>query len=167
MPRTSLADVRSLPDPLFTYNWDIVIPNMPGTSNSRSFTFKAMSTSIPGKLLEQTPVNLGPAELRYAGRENNSHAWACTIHETRDVGSRDMLRRWQSLARNNRANTGTYKEIYATTADLILYDDIPLEVRRIKMYGLWPETIDDSTLDRASAAVTIQVTFSYDDFDDE
>lgn len=164
MARTSLADARSLPDPLLTYNWDIIVPIMPGTSNTRSFTFKALSTSIPGKMLEQVPVNLGPAELRYAGRENNSHSWACTIHETRDVGTRDMLRRWQSLARNNIANTGTYKAIYAVTADLVLYDDIPSEVRRITMLGLWPETIDDSQLDRASGAVQVSVTFSYDDF---
>ena len=31
MPRTSLQDVRSLPDPLLTYNWDLIIPSMPGT----------------------------------------------------------------------------------------------------------------------------------------
>jgi hypothetical protein len=30
MSRTSLENIRSLPDPLFTYNWDIFIPNLPG-----------------------------------------------------------------------------------------------------------------------------------------
>lgn len=167
MARTSLADVRSLPDPLFTYSWDVIFPIMPGSGDTRDLTYKAISTSIPGKMLEQVPVNLGPAELRYAGRENNSHSWQCTLHETRDTGTRDKLRRWQSIARNNRLNTGTYKSVYSTSIQLVLYDDIPQQVRTITLLGAWPETFDDSALDRASAAVTVAVTFSYDDFDEE
>lgn len=167
MARTSLADVRSLPDPLLTYNWDIIFPVIPGSGDTRSLTFKALSTSIPGKMLEQVPANLGPAELRYAGRENNSHAWQCTIHETRDTGTRDVLRRWQSIIRNNRLNTGSYKSVYSVPVELVLYDDVPQAVRRIVLLGAWPETLDDSQLDRASGAVQVSVTFSYDDFDEE
>lgn len=162
MARTSLQDVRSLPDPLFTYNWDLIIPVMPGTPNTRSFTYKAVSASIPGSMLEQVPVNLGPVELRYAGRENFSHSFSCTLHETRDVGTRDMLRRWQRIARDNTLNTGTYKDIYSTTIELVLYDDIPMEVKRIQLVGAWVETFDDSPLDRASGTVQTNVTFSYD-----
>jgi hypothetical protein len=39
--RTSLQDVRSLVDPLQTYNWDVIISAMPGTADSRTFTYKA------------------------------------------------------------------------------------------------------------------------------
>jgi hypothetical protein len=166
MPRTSLQDVRSLPDPLFTYNWDVIVPSMPGTPNSRAFTFKAMTTSIPGSLLEQVAVNLRGVELRYAGRENFSHSLAMTIHETRDVGTRDMLRRWQKIARDNRTNSGSYKNVYSTTVELVLYDDIPLEVKRIKLVGAWVENVDDASLDTASAAVSISCTFSYDYVDE-
>lgn len=166
MSRTSSLDIRSLKDPLLTYNWDLIIPVMPGTPDSRQFTYKAMSATIPGRMLEQVAVNLAAVEVRYAGRENNSHSWAVTLHETRDVGTRDALLRWQAIARNNRANTGSYKSVYAATAQLVLYDDIPSEVRRIVMYGVWPETVDDSSLDRASGAVSTSVTLSYDDFED-
>lgn len=162
MARTSLQDIRALPDPLFTYNWDLIIPTMPGTPNSRSFTYKAMTTSIPGAQLENVTVNLGPAELRYAGRENYSHSMQVTLHETRDVGTRDMLRRWQRIARDNTLNTGTYKDVYSTTIELVLYDDLPQEVKRIRLVGAYVETFDDTSLDRASAAVSTSVTFSYD-----
>ena len=73
-----------------------------------------------------------------------------------------MLRRWQRIARDNTLNTGTYKDIYSTTIELVLYDDIPLEVKRIQLVGAWVETFDDSPLDRASGAVQTSVTFSYD-----
>jgi hypothetical protein len=161
--RTSLQDVRSLSDPLQSYNWDLIIPVMPGTSNSRTFTYKAQSTSIPGFQLEQVPVALHGVELRYAGRANFSHSFQVTLIETRDIGTRDMLRRWSRLARDWTTNTGTYKEIYGTSVELVLYDDIPIEIKRIRLVGCWPETVDDSSLDgTSSAVVTTSVTFSYD-----
>jgi hypothetical protein len=166
--RTSLQDVRSLPDPLQSFNWDVVIANMPGTPDSREFTFKAQSTSIPGFLLEQVPVTLHGVELRYAGRQNYSHSFNCVLIETRDVGTRDMLRRWQKMARDWQSNSGSYKEDYSTTIELILYDDVPNEVQTIRLIGCWPESVDDSQLDSSSsAAVTTSVTFSYDFIDED
>jgi hypothetical protein len=139
---------------------------MPGTANSRSFTFKATSASIPGSMLESVPVNLAGVELRYAGRENNSHSFPITLHETRDAGSLAMVRRWQKIARNNNLNTGTYKDIYSTTVELTLYDDANIAIKTIKLIGAWVETIDDSSLDRASGAVSISVTLSYDSIEE-
>ena len=164
MPKTSLQDARSLPDPLYTYQWDVFIAMLPGTPNSRSLTYKATSTSIPGSMLESVPVNLAGVELRYAGRQNFSHSFTLTLHETRDTGSIEMLRRWQRIARDNNLNTGTYKDIYATAVELVLYDDTNQATRTITLMGCWPETIDDSALDRASAAVSINCTLSYDFF---
>jgi hypothetical protein len=166
MPRTSLQDVRALPDPLLTYQWDVIIPTMPGTPNSRSLTFKALSAVIPGSMIEQVPVNLGAVEVRYAGRENNSHAFPMTIHETRDVGTRDMLLRWKKTARDNQNNTGNYKSVYSTSVELALYDDTNAVTRRIRLIGAWIETLDDAPLDRNSAAVSISCTLSYDDFEE-
>lgn len=164
MPATSLQDARALPDPLYTYQWDVFIPVLPGTTNSRSLTYKATSTSIPGSMLEQVAVNLAGVELRYAGRQNYSHSFTLALHETRDTGSLEMLRRWQRIARDNVLNTGTYKSIYSTDVQLTLYDDTNSVVRTITLVGCWVETIDDSALDRASGAVTINCTLSYDYF---
>lgn len=167
MSRTSLQDVRSLPDPLQQYNWDLIVPIMPGTPNSRAFTFKAMTTSIPGALTEKVLVPLHGIELGYQGRTNFSHTLAITLLETRDVGTRDMLRRWQRIGRDWTTNTGTYKEVYSTTVELILYDDLPSEVKRIKLIGVFPENIDDAGLDgSASAAVNISCTLHYDYLDE-
>lgn len=166
MPKTSLQDARSLPDPLFTYQWDVFFPSLPGSGDSRSLTYKATSASIPGSLIENVPVNLAGVELRYAGRENYSHAFALTLHETRDTGSLEMMRRWQKVARDNNTNTGTYKNIYSTSVELSLYDDTNTEVRRITLKGCWVETIDDVQLDRASGAVAITCTLSYDSLEE-
>lgn len=163
MSRTSLQDVRSLPDPLQQYNWDLFIPIMPGTPNSRAFTIKAMTTSIPGAMIEKVEVPLHGVQVNYAGRAQYSHSLQITLLETRDVGTRDMLRRWQRIARDWTTNTGTYKDIYSTTVEMVLYDDIPTEVKRIKLIGCFVETLDDAQVDgSASAAVNIGCTLSYD-----
>lgn len=165
--RTSLQDVRSLVDPLQTYNWDIVIAAMPGTSDTRTFTYKAQSTSMPGFMLEQVPVALHGVEVRYAGRANYSHSFNVTLIETRDMGTRDMLRRWQKLARDWQSNSGSYKNVYSTVIELILYDDIPSEIANLRLIGCWPENVDDSSMDNStSGVVTTSVTFSYDFVDE-
>jgi hypothetical protein len=161
--RTSLQQVQSLLDPLQSYNWDIIIPNMPGTPDSRTFTYKAQSTSIPGFMMDSVPVALHGVELRFAGRANYSHSLQVTLLETRDVGTREMLKAWQRIARDWISNSGSYKSVYSVPVELVLYDDIPQEVRSIQLIGCWPETIDDVQVDNSqSSAVMTQVTFSYD-----
>jgi hypothetical protein len=168
MARTSLQDVRSLADPQLQYNWDVFIPVMPGTSNSRSFTYKAMTTSIPGAMLEKVAVDLHGVSLQYAGRANYSHSLPITLLETTDIGTRDMLIRWQKIARNWNTNTGTSKDVYSTTVELVLYNDIPIETRRIKLIGCFVESVDDASVDgSASAAVQVSCTLSYDYVEEE
>lgn len=163
MARTSLADVRSVGDPLLSFNWDLVLPRFPGVSDGRSFTFKCQTAVIPGMLLEQVPVALHGIELRFAGRKNFSHSFPVTILETHDTDTRNMFVAWSELARSWVLNTGSSKDVYAVPAQLLLYDDTPSIRRTITLFGLWPETVDDAQLDgQASAVVTYNVTFSYD-----
>lgn len=167
MARTSIQDVRSLGDPMQTYNWDVIFTRIPGTADIKPFTYKAMTTSIPGMLLESVPVALHGIELRYAGRANYSHQLPITLLENRDASSRDMLVKWHRSARDWVSNTGSYKDAYGVTVQLLLYDDIPEVIRTINLYGCWPETIDDAAVDgQASGAVQISMTLSYDYFED-
>lgn len=163
MGRTSLQDTRAIGDPQQQYNWDIFVPNVPGSGDGRALTFKAMSTSIPGFMLEETAVRLHGYELRFAGTPNWSHQWQVTFLETRDHSTRNILLNWKRLARDWETNSGTYKAIYSTTMQMVLYDDIPLATRTIYMNGAWVQTVDDAAVDGAtSGAVTIGCTFSYD-----
>lgn len=167
MGRTSISDIRGVGDPLQQWNWDLFIPNMPGTSNSRPFTFKCQTTSIPGFQIEPVLVGLHGVELSYAGRALYTKTFDCTLLESRDGNTRDMFTKWKELARSWKLNTGTSKDIYATNGELVLYDDTPSVIRTIKIYGMWPSNLADSQLDgQASQAVTHSVTFTYDWVDD-
>jgi hypothetical protein len=163
MARTSLSDIRSLPDPLLSYNWDLILPRIPGYSDSKPFTFKCQTAAVPGMMLEQVPVALHGVELRYAGRKNYSHSMSVTILETRDMSSRAMFLAWNETARSWLNNTGSYKDVYGVNAELVLYDDIPTQIRKITLVGAWPEDVGEGSLDGSqSAAVTYTVQFSFD-----
>lgn len=163
MARTSLQDVRSVGDPLLSFNWDLILPRIPGIADTRNFTFKCQTAVIPGMMLEQVPVALHGVELRFAGRKNYSHSLPVTILETADADTRAMFVAWNEFARSWTLNTGAPKDLYSVPAQLVLYDDTPKVVRTITIFGLWPETVDDAQLDgQASAVVTYNVTFSYD-----
>lgn len=163
MARTSYSDVRSLPDPLLSYNFDLIIPVVPGGGDGKGLTIRCKSTSIPGTSVDDVTVSLHGIDLKYAGRQMWSHTLSVTYQETRDMLVRFALKSWIEFARNSRQNTGQYKANYATNADLVLYDDAGKTIRTIRIEGFFPQNMDDAALDGASStAVEISVTFNYD-----
>lgn len=163
MARTGLNEIRSLPDPLFGCWFDLVIPNIPGGGDTRSLTIKVLTTSIPGMSVEDVTVSSHGVDVKYAGREMYTHTLSTTYLETRDMTTRDAIKGWLEMARSARNNTGSYKADYATTANLILYDDTGAVVRTIVMDGFFPQTMDDAALDGSSSnPVNVSVTYAYD-----
>ena len=167
MGRTSLSDVSSVGDPLQQWNWDLLIPNMPGSSNSRPFTIKCQTASIPGFEIEKVDVPLHGVQIQYAGRAVYSHTFEVTVMETSDASTRSMLVAWKNQIRDIVNNVGNSKNSYGTNLQLVLYNDVPAVVRTINIYGAWISAVGDSTLDGAqSALVSYSVTFTYDYFDE-
>lgn len=162
MPRSSLADIRALPDPLLSYNWDLFIPNVP-TGDFRSPTIKCQNVNIPVVQTDDVPVTLHGVTVKYAGREMYTNQFTATFLETRDMTTRDVIRGWIEYCRNSAANTGTYKAQYATTALLALYDDAGNTVRTVNIYGCFPQSLDEPSLDGSgSQPVLYSVVFNFD-----
>ena len=167
MARTSLSDVDSLPDPLLSYNFDLVFPVIPGGGNTRQTTIKCMSTQLPGMQLEQQTAGLHGVEVSYAGRQVYTKTFTATYIETRDATTRKDFKRWMRVARNNRTNRGSYKSQYATTPTLYLYDDLPQIVETNLIRGCFPIDVQDVEMDGgAGTIVQVTITFSYDSVDD-
>jgi hypothetical protein len=163
MARTSLQDVNGLPDPLLSYNFDLIFPSIPGGGDTRSMTVKCMSTAIPGMQLEQQTVGLHGVEVNYAGRQIWTKSFQAVFVETRDGSTRRNLRNWVEFARNNRQNAGNYKAQYSVAALLQLYDDIPNIIETTKIIGCWPMQIDDVAMDGSQGTVVqVSCTFSFD-----
>ncbi len=162
MARTSLSDVRSLPDPLLSYNWDLFVPVVP-VGDFRALTIKCQNVTLPGVSVEDVPITLHGVTLKFAGREMFTNQFSATFLETRDMSTRDVIRQWIEYCRNVANNTGQYKVNYETTAQLALYDDKGNTVRTINIYGCFPQMLDEPSLDGSgSQPVLYTVTFNYD-----
>jgi len=148
--------------PLQTWNWDLQL-NMPaGIGDTREMMIRCTGTQVPGSQIEQTPLEAHGVKVHYAGRRTWTGTWTATFFETRDSQTRNTFNKWLETTRSWSLNSGTYKSIYAATALLIQYDDIPIAVKETKLFGVFPTAIDDVQLDQASGVVMYSVTFSYD-----
>ncbi len=168
--RTGYRDIRALSDPLMQYNWDLIIPVIPGVSGTeRSIVVQSLTTSLPGMTLADVDVIIKGMQIRYAGQRQFAHDLECTYHETRQLIIRDTFLGWIKYARSVDGLTGKYKSAYATTANLILYDDTGAEIRNVPFVGFYPKVVADTGLDgtQAGASVQVSVTFSYDSFQED
>lgn len=162
MARSGINEVASVLDPLQTWNYGVQINLPAGLGDSRELIYKCTGTSIPGSQIEQAKLEAHGVGLNFAGRRVWGGTWNATFFESRTASTRGLLFSWMELARSWRLNSGTYKAQYATTALISLYDDLPQEVRQILVYGVWPQSMDDVTLDQSSTVMAYNMTFSYD-----
>jgi len=163
MPRTKLEDVNQLTDPLYQYNFDLVIANVPGVSGAdvRSLRTKIQTTSIPGIETEVVDVALHGVTKRYAGRKTYAGSLEFEMLELRDMSSRNTLRGWHDFTRNH-SGQGAYSDEYMTTVDIVLYDDKDAEVKTIRLFNCWLSAFADASVDGSSSeAVTVGGTLTY------
>lgn len=168
MARSGLFDVLSLQDPAMSYNFDLFLPNIPGSSDTRDLTFKCMTTDLPGVGLDNVDVALHGVTIPYAGRKIYTHTLNATFLEDSGWGSREKFRRWNESTRSWTGNSGSLSAAYKVNAAIAVYDDVPQLVRTCSLIGLWPETIGEVNLDGgASNLVTLQITFRYSYWEDQ
>lgn len=167
MGRSSLNDVLSLADPATQWNFDLLLPSIPGSSDTRDLTFKCMTTDMPGTAVEAVEIPLHGVTIQRAGRRIYTHQLNATFMETVDYSTREKFRRWFETMRSWTTNTGTSSAGYRVSAQVVVYNDLPAVVRTCNIVGLWPETMADVPLDGGSSAlVTLQIGFRYDLWED-
>lgn len=158
-----LSDIQALPDPQLGYQFNLLIPNVPGQGSGRGLAVRCKATSIPGQEMEAAQVTLHGIELDYAGRVTYSHSQTATFLETRDFYSRNAIRQWFDFCRNIRNKTGNYALAYKAPVLIQLFDDTNSINKEIQLIGCWPKTLNDAALSaEASTPVEVEVTFSYD-----
>jgi hypothetical protein len=160
--RTSLDDVLSLQDPAMSYNFDLFLPTIPGSSDTRDLTFKCMTTDLPGVGLENVDVALHGVSVPFAGRKIYTHSINSTFLETADWATREKFRRWNESARSWTGNSGSLAAAYKVNAQIVVYNDVPEVVRTCNVIGLWPETIQEVQMDGGqSGLITLQIAWKY------
>lgn len=170
MAKPTLNELFSLPDVLLQDNFDLLFTSTPpavmNDAEARQFRLQCMSTTLPGRTLEFAPVALFGQEIQFAGRNTTTHSFNATFVETRQAYILRVLDRWINLARDKRTGHGVSKVNYAGRAELILYSEGGLEVGRMEIINIVPETLPEVNLDGASTgAVQLASTWKFDSWD--
>lgn len=163
MARSSLYDAQAVADPAQSWNFDLFLPSIPGSSDTRALTWKCMSTGLPGFSFDKVPVPLHGTELIYAGRKIFSHTFQSVFMEASDWSTRSQFYAWSESTRSWINNSGTFASSYKVNAQIVVYNDLPQVSRTINVMGMWPETVADVALDGAqSNLISLDITWSYD-----
>lgn len=160
--RTSLDDVLSLQDPAMSYNFDLFLPSIPGSADTRDLTFKCMTTDLPGVAVDPVDVALHGVQVPFAGRKIFTHTLNATFLETADWATREKFRRWNESMRSWTNNSGSVSAAYKVNSQIVLYNDVPEVMRTTNLIGLYPETVAEVQMDGGqSGLITLQITFKY------
>lgn len=159
----TISDLRGLPDPLLQYRWTLIVPNVPGGGDGRRLQYQCKTGSIPGLSNEEVTVTSHGIDLRFAGRPLYGQVFTATFYETRDLIVYNTLRSWLEFQRNSRAGSGNYKADYATTGQMLLFDDTLKVVGTLDLEGFFMQDLGEASLDGSSSApVEFQATFNFD-----
>jgi hypothetical protein len=160
--RTSLQDVLSLQDPAASYNFDLFLPNIPGSSDTRDLTFKCMTADLPGVSVDPMDVALHGVQVPFAGRKIFTHTLNATFLETADWMTREKFRRWNEFIRSWQNNSGSLAAAYKVDAQMVLYNDVPEVVRTTNLIGLYLESMSEVQMDGGqSGLITLQCGFKF------
>jgi hypothetical protein len=163
MARTSLANVQSIADPATSWEYDLFLPAIPGSADTRQLTYRCQSTALPGAALDPVTVALHGVELRYAGRAIYTHTFESVFMEGSDYATRTAFMNWRESARSWQNNSGTLASAYKVNGQIVVYNSIPNVVKTVNVFGMWPETIADYAMDgTASNLITLTITWNYD-----
>lgn len=162
MARNSIQQMLTMADPQLMFQWQITIPRVPGLSDTRPLSVRAISTVIPAPTVEPATWEGNGMKLQYAGRLTYSNSWTADFIESRDSLTRDAFLNWIKIQRSWELNTGTYKSVYAVPVELALYDSMNQVSRSIKLVNAFPLTLGEPSLDQSSGIVTYNTQWSYD-----
>ena len=163
MSRSSLQNVLSLPDAAQSWNYDLFLPTIPGSSNTRDLTYKCMTTDMPGAMLDKVDVPLHGVNIVQAGRATFSHTLSATFMEAVDWSTRTAFVNWRESIQSWQNNTGSPSAAYKVNASVVVYDMVPSVVKTCQIYGLWPVSIAEVQLNGGETTlVQLTIEFSYD-----
>ena len=164
MARTSVMDLMAVGDPALSWNFDLFLPSIPGSSDTRDLTWKCMSTGLPGTEINRVPLQLHGVELVRMGSRNWTHTFNTTFLEAIDWQTRTKFFNWMEAGRSWSKNSGSESATYLVNGQISLYDDIPNVAKTIKVFGMWPSNIADVALDGSNGTghVALEITWSYD-----
>lgn len=163
MARTRIEEIEALIDPMIQFDFEMVIPRMPGAIgyNPKEFQARIMTTSKPGREIEANTEELHGMTFESAGRTQYSRKLNFEVLELRDANSTRWLNEWHRFIRDD-SSGGAFKSEYMITVDLQHYNSKRILIETIRLHKCWLSAYEDAAVDgSSSASVTRSGTLTY------
>lgn len=159
----TLKDVRGFGNPLRAYNFDLIIPVLPGGAAGEALRLHIVSTNIPGFSSEPMERAHHGVVIKHAGRGMYPRSWTNEFFESADLKVYNALLRWHGLQWDRETGAQADDNAYKTEGYLHLLGNDRKPTKKFVLEGLWIEDIPDVLMDSGtSEVVRVPVTWSYD-----
>lgn len=164
MARISFSQLNNLSDALDQTAFELIIPNIPLGGSTQELTLRCQQAQIPGYSNEAFEGLLHGHVLKYRGRKMYPRQLSVTYMEGSFLESWSILKAWDEfIAGTESGNSGAFKNVYSTTASLIIYNTVGDVAGTLRMENFFVQEISDVQLDgTSSTAVLVPAMFSYD-----
>lgn len=161
-----IEELRSLGEPLKTYQFEVVIPVPPGGGiDGESLRLRVDSASIPGIGVSDIAVNAGGHVVHYSDRVTYSHKWKFGVRDYEDLRITQALKAWHALQWDRTTGVSRPKTEYSTDVyvQLLAGDKQPLQTFRL--IGCFISDIPEIPLNYTQSSIVVyDVTLTYDYF---
>ena len=160
----TLDDVRGSSNPLISYNYDLVIPTVPGGGNGDVLRLHLLNTNIPGFGVEVFESNHHGFVIKHPGKKSYPRVLTAEYEESNDLTVLNAIRGWHDLMVDPDTGIQAPAALYKVDMFLELLSNDKAIAGTVRLRGCFPEEVPDTPLDGATSdAVRISVNFSYDD----
>lgn len=167
MAKVNLTELKSVGDPLLSDSFEVVIPNLPAGLDSeggRNFRIQCKTMLKPGQTIEEVLHEAHGHTLRYAGRKTFTGSISIEFIENADMRIHRLLEDWTNIIRTTEDQRGEFKDIYAVTAVLNIFDNKGATKVTYEIYGFWCKAVQDLTFDGMGQVVPVNAEFSFDNY---
>lgn len=162
MPRPTLEEVYSIPDPMLNDSFDLVFTTIPGGGDGRLLRIQCLSTALPGATINNVEIELFGHKILFAARKTFSHSMTVALNETFDGRVRNSLEGWMRRAKNKLTQTGGFAREYAATGVLTIYDQTGATALEYNIHRMWPTELPDYAFEGSgNQAIRNDMTFTY------
>lgn len=160
----TIEQVRNLGSPQKSYNFEIVIPDIPGGASGDSLRLRVNTATIPG-FGSNEPIEAahGGHVVKYPGRGTYPRTWTFEVMEYEDMFWYDALQKWHALQWDRDTGVQQTPDQYKKTVEVHLLNSNKDVTMKVILHGAYIEDVPDVTLDyNSSTPVNVSVTLGYD-----
>lgn len=167
MGKVTLTELKTVGDPLLSDSFEILLPTLPTGLNSeggRNFRIQCKTFVKPGQTIEEVLQEAHAHTLRYAGRKTFTGSISIEFVENADLRIHRLCEDWMNLERTTEEQRGLFKEEYAVTAVLNIFDNKGATKVTYEIYGFWCKNVQDISFDGMGTALPVNAEFAFDDY---